>query len=158
MWRFVFLSMLLHALAILLFGAPTGGSREGRAMWGSLDVVIRESFQDAAPTLRMERALPRPAPQPPARVAPPPAAPPAAPPAEPPKAETPPPGTVPPVLDRLERLPEAPEFRVPKALETAPPGEGRIEMPPLQATPLEPLPAPAPSRQLAEPPRIEAPL
>jgi len=39
--QFVILSMLLHALFILLFGSPTGGSREGRASWGSLDVTIR---------------------------------------------------------------------------------------------------------------------
>jgi hypothetical protein len=38
--QFIYLSMLLHAIAILLFGAPPGGSREGRAMWGSLDVRI----------------------------------------------------------------------------------------------------------------------
>jgi len=38
--QFVFLSMLLHALFILMFGSPVGGSREGRAMWGSLDVTI----------------------------------------------------------------------------------------------------------------------
>lgn len=39
--RFVLLSMVLHALLIVLFGAPTGGSREGRAMWGALNVVLR---------------------------------------------------------------------------------------------------------------------
>ena len=38
--QFIYLSMLLHAIAILLFGAPPGGSREGRAMWGSLDVRL----------------------------------------------------------------------------------------------------------------------
>ena len=67
LWRFVFLSMLIHALAILLFGAPPGGSREGRAMWGSLDVVIRDSFRDAAPALKIEPSLqvaaPKPAPR-----------------------------------------------------------------------------------------------
>ena len=44
--QFIFLSMLLHALAISLFGAPSGGSREGRAMWGSLDVVIRGPLRE----------------------------------------------------------------------------------------------------------------
>ncbi len=29
LWQFVFLSMLLHALVIALFGAPSGGSRRG---------------------------------------------------------------------------------------------------------------------------------
>ena len=33
---------LLAALFIALFGAPSGGSSEGRAMWGSLDVVMGE--------------------------------------------------------------------------------------------------------------------
>ena len=41
--QFIVLSMLLHAIAIMLFGAPIGGSREGRAMFGSLNVVIREA-------------------------------------------------------------------------------------------------------------------
>jgi hypothetical protein len=39
--QFLLLSMLIHALAIMLFGAPSGGSREGRAMWGSLQVVLK---------------------------------------------------------------------------------------------------------------------
>ncbi|HET9579707.1 MAG TPA: hypothetical protein VFP44_17880, partial [Usitatibacter sp.] len=139
LWRFVFLSMLLHVLAILTFGAPSGGSREGRAMWGSLDVVIRDSFQDAAPVLRLDRLLPLPAPAPATRMAPPPAAPVV----EPPKAEAPS-VAVPPMLDRLERPPEAPEFTVPKAEESAPQAEPRVQPAPMQATPLEPLPAPAP--------------
>ena len=41
MAQFVLLSVLLHTLFILMFGAPAGGSREGTAMWGSLDVTIR---------------------------------------------------------------------------------------------------------------------
>src|SRR2546423_5064244 len=54
--HFVLLSMLLHLLAILLFGAPSGGSREGRAMWGSLDVVItpRPVFEPG-PMLKLDR-------------------------------------------------------------------------------------------------------
>lgn len=171
LWRFVFLSMLLHALAILLFGAPSGGTREGRAMWGSLEVVIRDSFRDAAPTSKIERApaAARPAaPTPPAQAVP---APPAPPPlvepsgvetppplVEPPRLESPPAVAVPPMLQRLEPKLEAPEFQVPKASEIPPPGEARIEVPALEATPLEPMPAPAMPRQLAEPPRIEAPL
>ena len=38
--QFIYLSILLHAIAILLFGAPPGGSREGRAMWSSIDVRL----------------------------------------------------------------------------------------------------------------------
>jgi hypothetical protein len=49
--QFVFLSMLLHALAILIFGAPMGGSREGRALWGSLNVVIRGTPKAEAPPM-----------------------------------------------------------------------------------------------------------
>jgi hypothetical protein len=40
--------MLLHAFLILLFGSPAGGSREGRAMWGSLEVTIRGPLLDTA--------------------------------------------------------------------------------------------------------------
>ena len=49
--QFILLSMLLHALAIMLFGAPSGGSREGRAMWGSLDVVIRGPLREEKPVV-----------------------------------------------------------------------------------------------------------
>ena len=45
--QFVVLSILLHALFILLFGSPAGGSRDGRAMWGSLDVTIRGPLLDS---------------------------------------------------------------------------------------------------------------
>ena len=45
--QFVVLSLLLHALFILLFGSPTGGSPQGRAMWGSLDVTIRGPLLDS---------------------------------------------------------------------------------------------------------------
>lgn len=38
--QFIYLSMLLHGIAILLFGAPPGGSSEGRAMWGSMNVRL----------------------------------------------------------------------------------------------------------------------
>jgi hypothetical protein len=53
--HFVFLSMLLHALAVLLFGAPGGGSREGRALWGSLQVVLQASAPEPRPSLRLDR-------------------------------------------------------------------------------------------------------
>jgi hypothetical protein len=44
--QFNVLSMLLHAMAIILFGAPSGGSKEGRAMWGALNVVIRGPLRE----------------------------------------------------------------------------------------------------------------
>jgi hypothetical protein len=57
MAQFVVLSMLLHAFFILLFGNPTGGSREGEAMWGSLDVTIRGPLMDEGVGLRLDRGL-----------------------------------------------------------------------------------------------------
>ena len=64
--QFLYLSALLHAIAILLFGAPPGGSREGRAMWGSMDaqlvapagpIVVPERMEPivAMPLLKVER-------------------------------------------------------------------------------------------------------
>jgi hypothetical protein len=53
--QFVYLSLLLHAMAILLFGAPAGGSREGRAMWGSLDVRL---VAPAAPVVPVDIPAP----------------------------------------------------------------------------------------------------
>src|SRR6266436_5591490 len=55
--QFVLLSMLLHALFISLFGAPSGGSREGRALWGALDVVLVGNEPVAGPTLRLDSRL-----------------------------------------------------------------------------------------------------
>ncbi|MGZ5102276.1 MAG: hypothetical protein ACXWGX_17245, partial [Usitatibacter sp.] len=55
--HFVVLSMLLHAFFILLFGAPSGGSREGRAMWGSLDVTLAEPSFAPGPSLRLDRGI-----------------------------------------------------------------------------------------------------
>jgi hypothetical protein len=52
--QFLYLSALLHAIAILLFGAPPGGSPDGRAMWGSLNVVIRGPAKDIVIPERME--------------------------------------------------------------------------------------------------------
>jgi hypothetical protein len=52
--QFLYLSALLHAMAILLFGAPPGGSPDGRAMWGSLNVVIRGPAKDIVIPERME--------------------------------------------------------------------------------------------------------
>jgi len=56
--QFVVLSILLHALFILLFGSPSGGSREGRAIWGTLDVTIRGPLLDSGVGLGTERAQP----------------------------------------------------------------------------------------------------
>lgn len=64
--HFVLLSFLLHILAIALVGAPSGGSREGRAMWGSLDVRLvpaRPSVPTPAPAGTATRDAP-PAPLP----------------------------------------------------------------------------------------------
>jgi hypothetical protein len=179
LWRFVFLSMLLHALGILLFGAPAGGSREGRAMWGSFDVVIRDSFREPGPALRFDRGLtsprlapvappapaqpaPQAAPQPPAKVEPPVAA--------PVQREERAPEPVPPVLDRIEPRPEIPTFEVPAPSELleAPRVERALAEPPkIEAPPPAPKPideprnelpvAPRIERQMAEPPKIEAP-
>ena len=44
---FVVLSLLLHAFFILLFGSPSGGSPDGRAAWGRLDVTIRGPLLDS---------------------------------------------------------------------------------------------------------------
>ena len=48
--KFILLSMLLHALMIMLFGAPSGGSREGRAMWGALSVTLQGLKPEPTPT------------------------------------------------------------------------------------------------------------
>jgi hypothetical protein len=146
LWEFVILSMLLHLMGILLFGAPSGGSREGRALWGSLDVVIRESLREPAPALKMDRQVAVPsAPPTPTAVPRPPAPVPEAPPKP---AEETSPVPVPEMLQRLERTPQAPPFEVPKPAEPAP----------LEAVPLAPLAAPTIQRRLVDPPKVEAPL
>ena len=65
--QFVLLSMLVHALAIMLFGAPSGGSPEGRAMWGSIQVTL-PGFRREEPAPPVEVA---PAPLPPVAIQPP---------------------------------------------------------------------------------------
>lgn len=65
--------MLLHALVIALFGAPSGGSREGRAMWGALEVELPGAHRVTVPGLKLDRELlapPVPATPSPVRVAP----------------------------------------------------------------------------------------
>ena len=49
--QFLYLSALLHAIAILLFGAPPGGSPEGRAIWGSIDAQLVATRQNVCVTL-----------------------------------------------------------------------------------------------------------
>ena len=128
--QFVLLSMLLHLLVISLFGAPSGGSREGRAMWGSLQVNILPGLKREEPPAPPE-VVTAPAPLPPkpvVRKAPPPA-PPKAVEAPAPKVETPappieavpvvppPPIPIPQLIDRVI-TPETPaELKVPPALE-----------------------------------------
>lgn len=145
--QFLYLSLLLHAIAILLFGAPAGGSREGRAMWGSLNVVLRAPAPDivvpsrieplvAAPLPKLERELRIQAPQ--VKVE---------------KVIIP---------TRMERI-AAPPLKLDKALPTP-----KIEVLPLPADkPPIVVPAPMPpivpdlprvERVIAEPPKIVAPL
>src|SRR5579862_2429286 len=74
LFEWVLLSMLVHALAIMMFGAPQGGSSDGRAMWGSLQVVLTGLAPETSPRLKLDRgametsqapvAAPAPAPQP----------------------------------------------------------------------------------------------
>jgi hypothetical protein len=163
LWRWVILSLLLHILAILIFGAPTGGSREGRAMWGSLQVMLQR------------RAEPTPPPPPPASEATPEV--PRGPAARERQAEPAPLESFPPLLDRLpapEAKPEpVPPLVVPPPTEVQvvpvpppPPKSAAVPeptppapTPPVPAPPV-PLPAPAPiPESLLQPlaPAIEAP-
>ena len=173
--HFVLLSMLLHILAILLFGAPSGGSREGRAMWGSLDVVITGPFAEPTPMLKLDRgqllpmlAPPRRAEPPPKRVAPTPTPAPVpraaieAPPPAPPQVKSEP-LSIPPLLNRLtvpdRKLEMEPAFKVPPPRERpappAPPAPS-VEAPPPK--PPEPAPAARIERVPAEAPPVAAPL
>ena len=171
--EFVFLSMLLHALAIALFGAPSGGTSEGRAMWGSLQVVLQGAYRDAGPPkLKLEREVaappvpasaPRPVETRPAEPVPP---------AEPqlqtrqPRVDTPPaqiPYVFPPLLDRIVtpelKLDKAPVLRVPKPTEVQtqsppPPEVTTTTEPPVQRVETPP-PAPVISVPTLSP--LEAP-
>ncbi|MGZ5598690.1 MAG: hypothetical protein ACXWG3_18765 [Usitatibacter sp.] len=183
LWEFVFLSMLLHAIAIALFGAPSGGSSQGRAMWGALQVVLQGAAVDAGPKLRMDQGLgaarpeePRKRPRPAPRVAPQreePAAPilkpearietiappVVAPPAKPAPVDVP--VVVPPLLERIttpERKYDLPAFKVPlptpvQAAPAPPPAPAAAEMPAVVERP-----APRAERAPAEAPPVPAPL
>lgn len=136
--------MLLHALAITIFGAPSAGSREGRAMWGSLQVMLPSAFPEARPNLRIEREI-GPAPSV--------------------TKEVEPPIVVPPLLDRIAppepRLEMAPMFQVPpptkiQAAPTPLPPEPKvISEPPAPPLPEPPKPMPEP---IATPPLERAPI
>jgi hypothetical protein len=183
LWEFVFLSMLVHAIAIALFGAPSGGASEGRAMWGALQVVLQGTSLDEGPRLKVDRGLgverpvlPKPA-RPTPRVdpqRPEPAAPllrseprieSIAPPVEAPPAEAAPPVEVPlvipPLMNRIvtpERTFEPPEFRVPpptpvRVAPSPPPAPAAAELPAVVERP-----APRVERAPAEAPPIPAPL
>jgi hypothetical protein len=166
--EFVFLSVLLHALAILLFGAPGGGTREGRALWGTLDVVITRAVPRPEPVPERPAPAPHPAVVPPAVVAPAPPAPAAAP--------VDVPYSFPPLLDRIaspERTVEmAPVPQVPPPTElqavapspapAVPPAEPAPEAPPAVAE-MPPVPAPLPflapqaaAPAMLAPPTVEA--
>ena len=175
--EFVLLSMLLHVLGILLFGAPSGGSREGRAMWGSLEVSLPGAFREPAPLLKLDSSLgagtraapepPRPAPAAAPRPAPPARelsitkeiAPPPAPRVEPVPEEAPRP--MPRLLDRLPK--SEPDIELPPALKLPPPADipfvpmplpERRVVPEISVPELAPVEAPAPEPPPA--PRIEA--
>ena len=181
LWQFVFLSLLLHALFIALFGAPSGGSAGGRAMWGSMQVELRGLLVESAPppplaappieALRRDYVPPAPTRQDRGAAQ---GAVPLTPPAETQAAATAPlgpaivevPTPFPRVIDRLPttqiQLAEPPPLRVP------PPTEGRDLRPPprerIEAAPAE-VPAPLPinpttstERALAEPPPVAIPL
>jgi len=166
LWEFVLLSLLLHALAIALFGAPSGGSRQGHAMWGSLTVVLRGAAPDETPSLKVDRAIPqlvpieKPRPQArprralgPTKPAPAPAAPErSAPPQAPPVAAPP---VVPPLLDRIQ----APEAESPPPPQVPPPTPQQtpepLEAPP--PAPASPPVAPAPVEEAPMPPPVVEP-
>jgi len=158
--QFVFLSMLLHALAISLFGAPSGGSREGRALWGSLNVVLLGNEPAAAPALKLERRVEVERPRVGRRT-----------PSAPPRAAPKPveePFTMPPLMDRLlkpERTLELPALKVPpptKEQSVRPPAPVIPEpSPPPVEAPVAEAPPPLPpraERAPAEAPPIAAPI
>jgi hypothetical protein len=167
--NFIVLSLLLHALAVLLFGAPSGGSREGRAMWGALQVVLTGS----APELRLkldradadterpllDRVLRRPAPTAPAV-----SAPPAAPVPMPTPPVAPAPAAVTPAAPVPEPVKQEPAPRVetipiPPLLDRIVTPDPQLEkLPPLRVPPptetFEPKPLPPPETRLPEGARV----
>src|SRR5450432_840714 len=183
LWEFVLLSMLVHAVAIALFGAPSGGSSEGRAVWGALQVVLQGAALDTGPKLKIDQGIgierpdnkkrarptPRAAPQRPEPAAPTLKSEPriesVAPPVLAPPAEAAPvvevPLVIPPLMNRIvtpERKFELPEFHVPpptpvQATPSPPPVPAAAELPAVVERP-----APRVERAPAEAPPIPAPL
>src|SRR5258706_16207589 len=158
--QFVLLSMLLHALLISLFGAPSGGSREGRALWGALDVVLVGNEPAAGPTLKLDSRLGTERPRIRRKLyeeksaAPPKAekrVEPVAPIPEPPRAAPKPaeePFTMPPLLDRLMK-PDR-RLELPPALKVPAPTKEQSAKPP---APVVPAPTPPSEAPVAEVPR-----
>ncbi len=152
--QFIYLSMLLHAIAILIFGAPPGGSREGRAMWGALNVVLQGPAREIpaiVPKLERELKMPVPAPAP----QPTPAAP------TPINRKSAPievPRIIPPMMERLV----PPPLKLDRALPTPKIEVIAVPAPPPVAipAPLQPIVPDLPrvERTMAEPPKIDAPL
>lgn len=162
LWQFVVLSMLLHVLAIFLFGAPTGGSPGGRAMWGTLDVVLLGASPPAAPLLKLDRTpvAPTPAPQlseprpRPFKPVPVPV-PPAPPPAEVERV------VVPPMMDRLptlDRKLDTRDFTVPPPTDVQAPAPLPTEVKIPAPAPLTPPQVIAPPPQPAQQAPVEAPI
>lgn len=163
LWQFVVLSVLLHVLAIFLFGAPTGGSPGGRAIWGTLDVVILGASPPAAPLLKLDRTPVAPAPAPhiseprprPFKPQPVPV-PPASPPAEVERV------VVPPLLDRLptleRKLELPPTFTVPPPTDLQAPAPLPTEARPPAPAPLTPPQVIAPPPQPVQQAPVEAPI
>jgi hypothetical protein len=182
LWQFVMLSMLLHALFIALFGAPSGGSPGGRAMWGSMKVELRGLLVEPEPAPQvaprndapvLDSAPPAPAPTREDR-GPREGAVPMTPPAETQATATAPlgpaivevPTPFPRLLDRLPR--EEAALVEPPTLVVPPPTEGRDLRPPPRErpqpstvevpAPLPLTPSPSSERVLAEPPAVAIPL
>src|ERR1700682_4396937 len=158
LYQFVLLSMLVHALAITLFGAPSGGSREGRALWGSLQVVLQGAEPEPGPALRLDRSVDRLRAARPRRE---PAAPKAR--VEPTPHIEPTPPRIEPAPPRVEPAPtEAPPFSMPPLLDRIIKPDHRLEpraplkVPPPTAVQRPPAPIiPAPSPAAPQPPVAE---
>jgi hypothetical protein len=173
--QFIYLSMLVHAIAILLFGAPTGGSREGRAMWGSLDVQLVAPAAPVVIPAPMGSLAPLPLPKLEREF-------------RPPRTIVTPQVVVPQTMERIAppKLKLEKMIPVPK-MDAAPLPAPKIEVAPLPAPKIEALPLPVPKvevvpmpaappiaipapiapiaprlptveRTMSEPPKIEAPL
>jgi hypothetical protein len=164
LFQFVVLSMLLHVLAIVVFGvAPGAGPRRGDNWWGALDVTLRRLAPEARMPLRAEPGPEQEERRPPAprraQVGKPEGAPEATPPAQPP----PQPAQEPPQID-IETPREAERLVIPTTVPVEPiaprPAEREIappimlpprEVPVAPAAPIESLAPPATERAIAPP-------